>query len=384
MERERGRVSMFMPSPIQRYGGGAERTMMTIAAGLARRGLDVEFVVEHANENCWGLMPGDVNLRVLGSGRFTGLPKFSRYVRRRKPDAVLAALRPGIETTLLAKKFSPGLRVVARIDTPFEREHVEANGMKRRLGLATVERLLPGADAVVALGARMAEDIERYAPGSRVEVIPNPVDVDRLVSDSRGPEEHPWFARSSATPVIVSVGRLVPVKDLWTLLEAFWQLLAVREARLYVIGDGPELAALRGESDRLGLGDYVEFAGHVANPMPYIAGADQLVLSSRFEGFGNVIIEAMACGATVVSTDCPVGPAEILDRGRLGYLAPVGDAGALSEAMAVALDAPIFGDDLRAAAQRYSLDTVIGRYERVLGLSRRGRSGARGAGRCPS
>ena len=93
----------------------------------------------------------------------------------------LAALKPGIATALLAKKFTPGLRVVARIDTPLEREHVEATRMKRRLGLAAVECLLPGADAVVALGARMAEDIEKHARGSRVEVIPNPVDVDRLV-----------------------------------------------------------------------------------------------------------------------------------------------------------------------------------------------------------
>ena len=133
------------------------------------------------------------------------------------------------------------------------------------------------------------------------------------------------------------------MKDLWTLLEAFRQLLAVREARLYVMGDGPELTALQGESDRLGLGDKVEFAGHVANPMPYIARADQLVVSSRFEGFGNVIVEAMACGTTVVSTDCPVGPAEILDHGRLGYLAPVGDAGALSEAMAFGSGRADFG-----------------------------------------
>ena len=369
MRQRKRRVSMFMPSPIQPFGGGAERTMMTIAAGLARRGHDVDFVVDREGEDCWNLMPREVNLCVLGSGRFTALPKFLRYVRRRRPHAVLAALKPGIATALLAKRFMPGLRVVARIDTPLERERVEATGMKRRLGLATVERLLPGADAVVALGTRMAADIERHAPGSLVVVIPNPVDVDRLVADSREPVHHPWFADASTVPVIVSAGRLVPVKDLWTLLAAFRLLLAARPARLYVMGDGQELVALQGESRRLGLENCLEFAGHVADPMPYIARADQLVVSSRFEGFGNVIVEALACGTTVVSTDCPVGPAEILDHGRLGYLAPVGDAGALAEAMASALNAPVPVDELRAAARRYSLEPIIGRYERVLGLS---------------
>ena len=178
-------------------------------------------------------------------------------------------------------------------------------------------------------------------------------------------------------PVIVAAGRLVAVKDLWTLLEAFRLLLAVRPARLYVMGDGPELAALQAERRRLGLEDCVEFAGHVANPMPYIARADQLVVSSRFEGFGNVIVEALVCGTTVVSTDCPVGPAEILDHGRLGYLVPVGAAGALSEAMASALASPVPAAELRSAARRYSLEFIIGRYERVLGLSGTGAADAR-------
>jgi glycosyltransferase involved in cell wall biosynthesis len=166
--------------------------------------------------------------------------------------------------------------------------------------------------------------------------------------------------------VLVAVGRLHEQKDFQTLLRAFALVRARRSARLIILGEGPERPALEAGVAKLGLTEDVDLPGFVPNPYAFMAGASQFVLSSRYEGLPTVLIEAMACGCPVVSTDCPSGPGEILDNGKYGRLVPVGDAAALAEAMEATLDAPPPAAELKARADLFHIDRVIDSYRRLL------------------
>jgi len=169
-------------------------------------------------------------------------------------------------------------------------------------------------------------------------------------------------------PRILTVGNLKPVKNHPLLLRAF-AALGRPEARLMLLGQGRNEAALRALADSLGIGDRVIFAGFHPDPAPFYATADLFVLSSDHEGFGNVIVEALSCGLPVVSTDCPSGPAEILENGRFGRLVPVGDAGALTAAIDLALSAPVDKAAQKVRADVFAPEIAARKYLDLLGLS---------------
>ena len=156
------------------------------------------------------------------------------------------------------------------------------------------------------------------------------------------------------------------MKDFATLLAAFAKVLARRPARLIVLGKGRLLPTLTAQAEELGVARHVDFPGFVKNPYAFMAKAGVFVLSSRHEGLGNVLIQAMACGCPVVSTDCRYGPAEILEDGRWGELVPVGDSLALSEAMLRTLDRPPPSEALRERASAFGVDRAVARYEELL------------------
>ena len=157
------------------------------------------------------------------------------------------------------------------------------------------------------------------------------------------------------------------------LLRAFARLRAKREARLLVIGKHQDarktakrIATLRAASAKLGIANDVDFPGFSPNPFAWMARAAVLAVASRHEGFCNVIAEALAAGCPVVSTDCPSGPAEILDHGGYGRLVPVGDDAAMAEALAATLDQPADPEPLRRRAELFSLARGVDGYERLL------------------
>jgi glycosyltransferase involved in cell wall biosynthesis len=199
----------------------------------------------------------------------------------------------------------------------------------------------PWASSVVAVSRGAADDLARAAglPRDLVEVVYNPVITPEAVVAARRPPDHPWFAPGQP-PVILGVGRLTQQKDFPTLLRAFAEVRRRRAARLMILGEGEDRDELTSLAAELGVSDDVALPGFQDNAMAYMAGSRLFVLSSAWEGLPTVLIEALAAGARVVSTDCPSGPREILQDGRLGALVPVGDSSALAEAMVVALDRP--------------------------------------------
>jgi glycosyltransferase involved in cell wall biosynthesis len=225
----------------------------------------------------------------------------------------------------------------------------------------------PWADAVIAVSDGVADHIARLTgmPRERITTIYNPVVTTELLEKARKPVDHPWLAPGQP-PVVLGVGKLKIQKSFRTLIRAFARVRAARPARLVILGEGARRRALEALVDELGLREDVALPGYVANPWAWMARAAVFALSSRWEGLPGALIEAMACGCPVVSTDCPSGPAEILQGGAYGPLVPVGDAGALADAILALLEAPPDRARLRARAAMFCVDPAVDRYLAVL------------------
>ncbi len=221
------------------------------------------------------------------------------------------------------------------------------------------------ADAIVAVSEGVADELARHTglPRKQIVVIHNAVVSDAVLAKAAEPVPHPWFAPGQP-PVILGVGRLTEQKDFPTLIRAFARVRSERASRLVIVGDGkPEArAALLRLASALGCADDLSLPGFTHNPFCYMANAGVFVLSSLHEGLPGVLIQALACGAPVVSTDCPSGPREILEAGRYGQLVDTGDDTAMAGAILAALR---HGGDRAprvARGRQFSVDRAVDRY----------------------
>jgi len=175
------------------------------------------------------------------------------------------------------------------------------------------------------------------------------------------PVSHRWLEERDR-PVILAAGRLTAAKDYPTLLRAMAHLLDQRPARLIILGQGEEEAGLRQLIHDLAIAEHVDLVGFQKNPFSWMLRCDLYVMSSAWEGLPGSLIEALACGAKVVSTDCPTGPTEILENGKWGRLVPVGNSVALAAAMAETLDEekpPAISEHIK----KFDSDTCVSEYE---------------------
>jgi len=229
-----------------------------------------------------------------------------------------------------------------------------------------IRTFYPWAASVVAVSRDAADDFAKAAglPRERVEVVYNPVITPRLLELARETPDHPWFAPGQP-PVLLGVGRLTAQKDFPTLLRAFAEVRRDREVRLVILGEGPDRPALLQLAGELGIGESFDLPGFRHNAMAYMAASAMFVLSSAFEGLPTVLIEALAAGTQVVSTNCPSGPREILQDGRLGALVPVGDPVALAAAIRARLDHPSPPAPLEALAP-FTSTAAVDHYLRII------------------
>lgn len=303
----------------------------------------------------------------LGARRAaTALPALLRYLRGRRPSVLMSTLEHVNVLAVVASRWVGGIRVVLREANTYAAD-LAGLGVKDRLVRAAMRRTYRSADAVVAVSNGVASGLidGLGVPPDRVHVIFNPVITPRVEQGGRAPPPgHPWFA-SGAPPVVLAVGRLAEQKGFDVLLRAFAVLRERRPCRLMVLGEGPLRDRLADLARELAVEPDVAFPGFVDDPFPYMASADLFVLSSRWEGLPNVLIQAMAVGAPVVATDCPSGPREILDAGRYGRLVPVDDVAALAEGMTEELDRRSERPG-EAWRRRYALDSVTDAYLEVL------------------
>ena len=358
-------IALFVPSL---HGGGAERVILDIAAEIAYRGVPVDLVLVKAEGHYLDLVPDGVRLIDLNSHRTAAsLLKLAAYVRRERPTALLSTLAHANVVALLAKLLISGrLRVVARMENTFS-EMFDSGRFKQRQTLRLLKLLLPTADAIVAVSQGVADDLRGLFPtaSQKVTMIYNPAVWPELADQAVAPVEHPWF-NGEGIPIILSAGRLTTVKDHATLMRAFSVVLRSRPARLVILGVGSERENLLKLAECLDLTQHVDLPGFKINPFSYMARSNVFVLPSRFEGFPNVLVQAMACGTPVISTDCRSGPREILGGGKWGRLVPVGDWNSMADAVLETLDNPIPSDQLISRASAFSADASIDRYLEVL------------------
>ncbi|KAB0678871.1 glycosyltransferase [Aureimonas leprariae] len=345
-------------------GGGAERLHLRLAPEFAAAGLDVSFLLDQRKGELLDAVPAKVRVDVLGADRqMKAMPLLARHLRRARPDVLIANMEHMNVMAVLARGLArSGTHIVATQHNAFS-EQVKRTSWQWRALPALYRTVLPRADAVVAVSSGVADDLAAASglDRDRMTVIHNGVVTADFAARMAGEPDHPWFAEDR--PIVLAVGRFVPQKDFTTLIDAFGRLAKeTGDARLVVLGDGPLRAEMEAQVAALGLTDQVALPGFVANPLPWLRRAELFVLSSRFEGFGNVVAEALACGTPVVSTDCPHGPAEILEDGACGRLVPVGDPAALSRAMAAALGEQPDREALRRRAEAFTVKRCAERY----------------------
>ena len=387
-------------------GGGAERVALTIARGLAGRGHDVDLLLGEVkcdypdeaadaaanNVRFFWVYPDTAGPEAArthdgGAGRtwrtaIRPKPPDSRiapalaasplqrpvlespwperarlvaaYIDRERPDALLAVnVYEAVSAALARRLARHPVRMVATLN----------NGYVNDRRIRNFRASYPFVDVAVGVSRGISGLLADVAgvPRGRIRTIHDPVFSPELLEKAVEPVSHPWLGGD--VPVVLTAASLSKKKDYPTLLRAFRRLVSRRPARLVAFGEGQLLAKLRTLTRELGIEGHVDFAGFVRNPFAYMARADLFVLSSRFEGLPGVLIQAMATGCPVVSTDCPHGPAEILEHGKYGPLVPVGDADTLSEAMRRTLDAPPGADALRTRAAFFSVERAIDAYE---------------------
>lgn len=348
--------------------GGLERKVTILAREFLELGVASEIVLVRGGVAPYpDRLPPEVRVVDLGTrAKVDGVLRLARYLRETRPDAVLTVKDHGAKLAVLA-------RALARLSVPL---HVKVTNtlsqtLRRPLQRLGVRWLYPRADGVIAISRGVRDDLVAHfgLPAERVRVIYNPMVTPDFPARLAAPAPHPWLAEGAGVPVVLGAGRLTAQKGFDVLIEAFARLRRTRACRLIILGEGPLRAALEARAGALGVATDVDLPGMVPDPLPYMGRAALFALSSRYEGLGNVVIEALAAGAPVVSTDCPSGPAEILEGGRYGELVPVEDTDALASAMARALEAPRRAP--AGATERFLSSAVARQYLDTLGLPHR-------------
>lgn len=365
-------------------GGGAERNIVVLANHFAESGIKVDLVLSRAE----GPLLERVSERVMildlkaseldkqrtiqlpsSFSSIQSLPKLVSYLRTKRPTALFSASHYSNEIAILAKYLSRvSTRVVVSERIALSEQATQVEQVSSRLTPFFSRLLYPKADGIIAVSDGVAQDLIKItgiAP-QKVKVIYNPVITPELTKNSRYKVDHSWFAPGEP-PVILGVGRLVKQKDFSTLIRAFAQVQTQQPARLVILGSGRDKEKLQSLIRDLQLEDKATLLGFVQNPYAYMAQASVFVLSSAWEGLPTVLIEAMAVGTPVVSTNCKSGPVEILDNGKYGELVPVGDVQAMANAILKVLSGTIKMVD-STWLQQFTLETAIDEYIKILGI----------------
>ena len=366
-----GSVALFFAAT----GGGVQRGRVTIANALVERGVHVTCVMPQAKGPFLERLSPAVTVVDLGTRRpFQLILRLARWLRQARPAALVASQHHAIIAAVWARRLAGATTSVVAI------QHNTLSALCRHSRRRAVRWLLPTAarlffrwaDQVCAVSKGVAEDLAAMTgiPARDIRVVHNPTVTPELLEQAKEPSGHPWFDadRADRPAVILGVGTLIPFKDFVLLIRAFARVCRMRSVRLVILGEGGERTKLEQLAHELGIATEVDLPGFEPNPYKFMARADVFAVSSRVEGMPNAIIEALACGCPVVSTDCPSGPAEILQNGKYGKLVPIGDEAALAEAIVATLQAAPDPHELRRRAADFSVERATDRYLQLLGV----------------
>lgn len=344
-------------------GGGAERVCLDLGHAFKAMQHDVEIAVMRRGGEFLPEAQSAFGIVDLKAPRVRHLlPRLVAMIRQGRPDVILTAMWPLTVLAPIAQRMSGHRCKVIVTEHGILSAQYAPRGRLHALAMrATMALGYRLSDVRAGVSAGVVSDMAALSGMSRdrFACVLNP--VRRLRPPESQARAHVDALWATEGPRLLSVGSLKPVKNYALLLQAF-ALLPQTGARLMIVGQGRNEAKLRELAQSLGLDGRVIFAGFHADPAPFYATADVFVLSSDHEGFGNVLVEAMSFGLPVVSTDCPSGPAEILENGRWGHLVPVGDVQALAVAMEAALTETVDRAALKLRAAAFAPEIAARRY----------------------
>jgi len=350
--------------------------IVNLANEFVTRDIDTDIVLSRAEGPYVSEVDERVNIVNLEAPELPGysalgaLKPLRRYLEYKKPDAFLSALtRANIVALSAHRTTNVPARMVVSERNNLSKRIKEMGKLRFRVLPWIVRATYRWADAIIPISEGVGDDLARTANISRekMRTIHNPAYSPTIEQRAVESPNHPWFSEANRDyKLLLGTGSLSQQKDFSTLLRAFQRLQKRTDTRLVILGEGEKRGELEALARRLGIFDSVDFPGFVDNPFAYMTRADVFVLSSAWEGFGNVIVESMACGTPVVSTDCPSGPAEILEDGKFGPLVPVGDHAALAEAIEKVLEDPPDEKVIRNRAREFSIETIANQYLEIL------------------
>jgi glycosyltransferase involved in cell wall biosynthesis len=341
-------ISSFAP-------GGVQRIMVNLANELGNQAYLATLVAVSGHGPLRSKVSSAVRIKDLKSSRgLFSLAGLIRFLKDERPAVLISG------QTHLNALCAIANRLAGRPSHLIVAEHNHMSSVIKS-GKSLVDRLrplwarifYPWADEIVAVSEEVASDLANLSgiEKHRIKVVYNPIIDPILLQQKELHVDHPWFSEA-ATPIVIGVGRLSPQKGFSGLVKAITRVNRVRPVRLVILGEGDERENLENLIRNLGMEENVWLPGYVDNPFAYINGANLFVLSSLWEGLPSVLVEAMACGTSVLSTDCPAGPSEILEGGKFGRLIPVGDLNAMTQGI---LDGLAHAQDPGALIQRASL-----------------------------
>ncbi len=348
---------------------GVPLAQWRFAAALAADGHAVDLIVGRCDPDLTIPPAPGVTVRVIDARQVRGLAlPIWRYLRTVKPDVVFSAEDHLTTIVLIAAILSRSRAKISGSSrvTPFD-TYSNTPFTKRWLLKCAARLVAHRADVLTCVSQDMVAQYRQVFAAARHVCVYNIVDQPAARARRDEPVDDPWFAAKDV-PLVVAAGTLAPWKGFDDLIHAIGIVRRTRMVRLVILGEGPLRGMLEALIAAEGLSDCVRLPGRVDNPLKYFARADVFALSSHVEGLPNVLVEALLCGCTPVSTDCPTGPREVLHGGRYGYLVPVRDAAALAEGIARAVDQPIPAELLAEGVRPFEQRRVLDRHFALLEL----------------
>ena len=362
IEKQKIHIAMFIPSLD---GGGAERVFVQIANGLSIKAGRVDLLVSRSDGHYRQFVSGSVNLiDFCKPSTLSTLFSLISYIRDNKPDIILSTLTNANVIILLAALLSRHPPLIVIRETIEMSEYISrVPGFKIKVFNILARLLYPRADAVISLSKGVATDLQKRFTSLKqsIKVIYNPGPSEQELSIREYPSD--LFLKSKENGLVfVALGRLHDQKDYPTLIKAFTKVRKKVCSNLWILGEGEERASLEELVLELGMENDVFMPGFVKNPYPYLKAADVFVMSSKYEGGPSSMLQAMACGCKIVSTDAPSGPAEFLDYGEQGRLVRVGDVSAFADSILFSLNKPLDLVSREKSMLRFDPEFIVSEY----------------------
>ena len=361
--QENKKISLFLPSLS---GGGAERVFVNLANEFTNRGLKVDLILAKKEGPYLKDISEKVNIIDLKarSVLFSLLP-LAKYLRKERPNILLSSMEHANIISIIASALArTKARVIVRTANTISLSVKQAKRGRAIISKYGALILYRFADEIIVNSKGSADDLAKTLKISRdkITVLYNPLAVEYITESAKENIDHKWFVNKQGI-IILSAGRLLKHKDFSTLIRSFNVVREkYKQAKLVIIGEGSDRKDIENLIKKLNLEDSVSLPGFVENPYAYMSRADVFVLPSQWEGLPNVLLEAMACGTPVISTDCPSGPKEILENGKYGKLVPVGDYLALAKAIEKTIESPIDSQKPKERADDFSLEKIATDY----------------------